>query len=228
MGVRMILLLALCCLFVEDNVETTPVTFYEADSATVVKNGDKVRVMLEGNSGQVGYGVVVDTKNESLKYIEVHDEKKPFPPNVLEPFEPGKFLVAGQPGSVFWISIRAEGSPPVWMSITVGDRGPPQSDPANQIYEWVYENKPDDKKTADVLASYYAAAVKECRDNNYNLPRSKTTVSNARKRALLSLNRLSVDWSDFFTGLNSLIESTKNVPDYLQKIEATINGLRAK
>ena len=228
MGMKMILKLAMCCLFFLAEIETTPVTFYEAKSATVVDNGDEVRVMLQGGSGQVGYGVVVDTKNEALQYIEVHDEKKPFPPNVLEPFEPGKFLVAGQPGSVFWISIRADGAPPVWMSITVGERGPPLSEPDSDLYKWVLNNKPNDQKTADVLASYYASAVKECQENDYNLPQSKVTVSSARKRALLSLDSLDVDWSGFFIGLNQEIDPTNDVPSYLKKINSVIEALRAK
>lgn len=210
----------------QQEVETTPVTFYEADKATVVDNGESVRVMLEGGTGQVGHGVVVDTKNANLQYIEVHDEKKPFPPNVLKPYEPGKFLVAGEPGSVFWISIRAENSPPVWLSITVSERGPPQSGPGSAVYEWVLEYKPEDQKTAKVLADYYEAAVKECRDNKYNLAQSKVSVSSARKRAFLSLSSLSVDWSDFVSQLNEKIEPTQNVEEYLQQIELVVKALR--
>jgi hypothetical protein len=228
MGVIMFLELAMCCLLFGSDVETTPVTFYEAKSATVVEHGDDVRVMLQGGSGKVGYGVLVDTKNEAIKYIEVHDEKKPFPPNVLEPFEPGRFLVAGEPGSVFWISIRADGSPPVWLSITVGERGPPQAEPDDRIYEWVIKNRPDDAKTAEALAGYYANAIAECQKGSYNLAQAKTTISAARRRALLSLDRLSVDWSDFFFELNRQIEPIQDVPSYLQKIDAIVKALRAK
>jgi hypothetical protein len=147
---------------------------------------------------------------------------------VLEPFEPGKFLVAGEQGSVFWISIRADGSPPVWISITVGERGPPQTEPDGGIYEWVIKNKPDDKKTAEALAGFYESAIKECEKGNYNLAQAKTTISAARRRALLSLDRLSVDWSDFFFELNRQIEPIQDVPSYLKKIAAIVEALRKK
>jgi hypothetical protein len=110
-------------------VRQTPLTYLIADAASIVESDGRVLIFTENLSPERRYGMSLTVSGQPVDYIEVHPEKNPFPPEVLEPMESGGFLIEGRPGDVFFVSIRADGALPTWEKVVI--EGPDPDDPGD-------------------------------------------------------------------------------------------------
>lgn len=106
-------------------VKVSAVTYLSAEAAEVLPDGPSaVVVFVEGLKPGRKYGAILAVENQPVEFIEVHAASHPFPPTVQKPFRDNAFLIAGNPGEVFYVSVRALGQPPTWHTITIaGDAG---------------------------------------------------------------------------------------------------------
>lgn len=106
------------------------VTFLTALSAELAVVDGKTIILAEELEPSRQYGVVL-IADESTRWIEIHDKKKPFPPIVASQYDPekhpGRFLVRGEPGQAFYVSMRSDG-PPTWTEVVVAPEVAPDPD----------------------------------------------------------------------------------------------------
>lgn len=227
------------------------VVFLSAETAEVAVDGERVAIIAEGLSPSRQYGVVV-TAPESTKWIEVHDSKKPFPPVVSKPFRDNKYLVRGQPGQTFYLSLRGEG-PPVWAEIVIApevvppkpdkpeEPGPDPPKPApglDGIEELSKQlaDKLDDSATRVALAS---AITKACDDLDAmcksgqcpGLPQAKMTVVAAIEQTLALRAKPDKNWLDGWRRpISEAISKLNPVdpPTYISIMRTAAQGLERK
>lgn len=103
-------------------VSQVPIVYLSAGAAEVIPAGDRVLIFAEDLQPGKRFGMIIRVVNQPVEFIEVHPKANPFPPRVLEPMRPGTFLIEGNLGDVFYVSIRAYGEAPTWETVTiVGD-----------------------------------------------------------------------------------------------------------
>ena len=194
---------------VDQSVDVQQVQVIQAEAAQLVEQQDGVLVLVTG-APKYSPAVLLVVKDEPNKYLEVHPAVNPFPPQVVKPFEPGKYLVAGPPGK-YWVSVRG-GEYPHWIEVEIvgsGDSPTPPDQPTEpidveRVKQWVSENKPNDARTAQALAKAYEAAAAEMTES-MSLDAARLVVVNARRSALIGLGDRQSDWSKFVQGLDRVV-----------------------
>lgn len=113
-------------------VSQIPIVYLKAAAAEVIPSGDGVLIFAEELKPGNRYGMILRVANQPVEFAEVHPKANPFPPQVIQPFRNNTFLIEGNVGDVFYVSIRAYGEAPTWETVTItrgDDPGPGPVDP---------------------------------------------------------------------------------------------------
>ena len=215
-------------------VKVFSVTYLEADRAEVIQQGEKVILVTEGLKPQQKHAAKVLVSNQDNDYIEVFPEKNPFPPQVMEPFKPGEYLIYGATGERFNVSVRSKVGRPVWLVVTIGGGNKPSEPsppPALTDYTELHKAslnealKTQDAKTAQALAAAWRSfATTEAVDS----PLQKAVKDAKQSREQVLLNRTGdVNWNDYLTAVDGELESLKiqSTGEYLKVLIVLADSL---
>ncbi len=232
-----LLLLASSCLGQEQlDVAVSVVTYQQASSAEVIKQDQGVIIVAEGIYPGTKYAAKVRVTNQDSDYIEVFPERTPFPPMVIEQFRPGEYLIPGNPGDKFNVSVRASKSRPVWLLVTIPlvDGGgsnpvptPPDTSPSLSKLEDVSFQQAmatRDAATAKALADGLRAIdFKKAKD----LPDAVISVQTVRAKVFFNRKDLTTDWSKYLKAVDAEFDSLKinSVAEYQRAVAANVAGL---
>jgi len=223
---------------INDTVKLIPISYFEADNAFILEKEGK-KIVITENASNLKYGVkliLIDTPN---KYIEVHDEKKPFPPKVLRPYADNEYLIEGEVGQRFYVSIRSDNFP-TWIEVVIQKTGPPNTDnptdppvdpPADppaltDLDKIIKEFLPNDPITQKVIVDSYKVSLAQIKaDSALDLAKSKEMVSRNRGAALLTLPSLSTSWNIFLLNLETYVSGIKTKEDYIKFLDYLISKL---
>jgi hypothetical protein len=215
-------------------VKVSSVTYLEADRAEVIPQGAKVMVVTEGLKSQQKYAAKVLVANQDNDYIEVFPEKNPFPPQVIEPFKPGEYLISGSKGERFNVSVRSKSGRPVWLVVVIGGGGnadEPLPPPSLTDYAELHKAslnealKTRDPKTAKALASAWRS-VATTKTVDLPLPQVIKAARQAREQVLLG-RAGDINWNDYLTSVDGELESLKieGTAEYLKVLTVLADSL---
>lgn len=227
-------------------VEQQDITFLTAATAEVSQQEDgTVAILATELRPEREVGKLLTVTGQPVDFIEVHPEKNPFPPFVLEPLRPNVFLLQGSPGDKLFVSIRAAGQPPTWEVVVIagppGDPDnpikPPPSEDLQALVRQIVDSPGlrNDPATREQLKKSISAACDHVEGlcNNMQCPtlpgakRMVTDVIDARLRARDS-SSLKHDWHSLFRKPVSAAIDEKNPADvatYLSLMRSVAAGL---
>lgn len=225
-----------------NETKVVQVSFLVADAVEIAKDGDRVAVLAENLDPKREYGVVI-VASEKAKWIEVHTQDKPFPPRVERPYKDTRFLIRGNPGQKFYVSIRGEDIP-TWLEVTIAptvepDQPPPiDPKPPAPIDDLTalsrdLSQKMGDAKTASELKVALTAKVNEldalCKQNKCpTLDNAKKEVTATIDRTFLARSTPNKDWLRGWRDPISKAIAAKSFPTtatYVSAIRAVAEGL---
>jgi hypothetical protein len=209
------------------------VTYQQADSAEVLKQDQGVIVIAEGLKPTAKFAAKITVVNQNSDYIEVFPQKKPFPPLVVEQFRPGEYLIQGEPGDKFNISVRSANTKPVWLVAEIpalpGETKPPVSSDSDlePLKKAVVQNAvaTKDATTAKALAAAFRAIdfaqAKTLEDAVKTLKLARAKVFNDRN--------FSTNWSVYLSYVDAEYDrlKIKSVNDYRRAVLANADALDA-
>ena len=101
-------------------VEQTQVQFLTADSAEILDDEDRVKILVSNLDNEVGYGVIIVPEG-TVNWIEAWKNGE-FPPQVVKEMDsrPGSYLVTGSPGDVFQLRIDRHPEFPTYEQVRIG------------------------------------------------------------------------------------------------------------
>lgn len=231
-----LLILAGSCFAQEQlDVSVSIVTYQQADSAEVIKQDPGVIVVAEGIRPGVKYAAKVRVTNQDSDYIEVFPEKTPFPPMVIDQYRQGEYLIPGNPGDKFNVSVRSSKTRPVWLLVVipVGDSGgggptpPPPTSPGLDKLEKVSFDEAlatKDSKTAKSLADGLKSI-------DFSKPKdlkaAVDVVQAVRAKVFYERADRTVDWSKYLKAVDVEFDALqlKTVAEYQKAVLANASGL---
>lgn len=215
------------------DVTVSVVTYQQADSAEVLKQDRGVIVIAEGLKPTAKFAAKIKVVNQNSDYIEVFPQKNPFPPLVVEQFRPGEYLIQGEPGEKFNISVRSANAKPVWLvaeiPLSSGETNPPASSELDlePLKKVVLDNAlaTKDAKTARALAASLRAV---------DFGKAKT-VEDAVKAVKLARAKtfndrdFSTNWAVYLSYVDAEYErlKIKTVEEYRKAVLANADALDA-
>jgi len=220
------------------SVTVSSVTYLEADSAEVVQQAPGVVIIGEGLKPGQKYAAKLRVVNQDNDYIEVFPEKNPFPPQVLEPYKPGEYLIPGARGERFNVSVRSKTGRPVWLLVVIGGEGgneKPPVDPPTEPTPTDYEElrkaslsealKTRDQKTAKALAEAWRKVATTVSVDK-PLDEAVKTAKQAREQVLLNRDG-DVNWNNYLTAVDGEIASLEisGTAEYLKVLAVLASSL---
>lgn len=118
--------------FCQIEVTQKPVTYFSAKSATIEDDAGGVLIFAEQLSTESQQAMMLEIVSGSPKWASVHDRAKPFPPVIVPEWKPGKFLIKGRPGQVFYVYLGGSADQvPTWIEVSIGGVAPDLPPPVN-------------------------------------------------------------------------------------------------
>jgi hypothetical protein len=237
-GVYSILAVVLLCVSTcaqeRMNVTVSDVTYLEAATAEVVPQEKGVVIISEGLKAGQKYAAKLRVVNQDSDYIEVFPEKNPFPPQVLEPYKPGEYLIPGTKGEKFNVSVRGKTGRPIWLVVVIGGDGGgdgPGTDPEPTPTDYEELRKASlnealktrDQKTTKALAEAWRKVATTVPVDK-PLADAVKAAKFAREQVLLNRDG-DVNWNNYLTAVDGEIASLKitGTAEYL-KVLAVLAG----
>jgi hypothetical protein len=230
-----VLLCASTCAQERMNITVSNVTYLEADAAEVVSRSPGVVIISEGLRPGQKYAAKLKVANQDNDYIEVFPEENPFPPQVLEPYKPGEYLIPGARGEKFNVSVRSKTGRPVWLLVIIGGEGgseePPPKEPTPTDYEELRKAsisealKTRDQKTAKSLAEAWRKVATNTPVGK-SLAEAVKAAKLAREQVLLNRDG-NVNWNNYLTAVDGEIASLKiaGTAEYLKVLAVLASSL---
>jgi len=209
-------------------VQSKQVTFLTADNAELISSDERVAIIAENVDAKKSYGVMLKITNQSHDWIEVHTKSKPFPPRILDPFKEDVYLLVGDPGETFFISVRSNDDRPTWIEVQIEGDG---SESGGIIGKWaklqqiskMEADKINDPSTRSLLAKAYSDALVSV--DNMTLSDAKKNVVKARKAALSARTTFESNWFVYLQKVGDEADKAEDTADYKAAISAIIAGL---
>jgi hypothetical protein len=228
----------------DNGVSVAQVTFLIADKAELATDGSRIAILAEGLDAKREFGAIVTLK-DAAKWIEVHPVANPFPPRVERPYKDHTFLIRGQPGEKFYVSIRSDDDGPTWIEVAIaGEPAPdpekpppvdPNPPPAGSLAELSrsLSQAMGDPETASAIKASLGSAVSSlealCRSGQCpTIAVARAQVIYAIESALRDRKKPNKDWLKGWRDPVSKAVGAKNPADaktYVALMRAVTEGL---